>query len=180
MSSCLFQDSWSAEWPQGFSLPCTCMWTLVVVLAVACSADLCESLPCTDYCFGHHICSWSLWITALVAYFAHLVPNTSHPPHQSLAKEGIRLAKYLQWDSAGWWLLEALVPMVPTNPWQHQFPSSLIENEFIHRPNAILRMSYAWLACLLYFCFSLLYWILLSLSRALWRILRAKMENFAS
>ena len=31
----------------------------VAIIAVACSADLCGSLPWIDHCFGHHICSFN-------------------------------------------------------------------------------------------------------------------------
>jgi len=66
---------------KGLALPCACMLALVATVAVACSADLCRSLPRMDHCFGHEISRLLalMWITALIAYFANLLLSPSYP-----------------------------------------------------------------------------------------------------
>ena len=39
------------------ALLCACMFALVSILAVACSAGFCILLLLADHCFGGHICS---------------------------------------------------------------------------------------------------------------------------
>ena len=69
LSQCTQWSLWSVGWRPWLALPCVYMWALVAIFVVVCSADLCGSLPWTDHCISHHICS----LLAQLSFVDHLV-----------------------------------------------------------------------------------------------------------
>ena len=79
-SQCVQRSPGSVGWPQGLALPCACMWALVAIIAVVFCADLCESLPWTDHCFGHHIGSLLTQFRFVDHCFGAYLPNSARSP----------------------------------------------------------------------------------------------------
>lgn len=52
------------------SCQCACVWALVAIWAVTCSADIRRSLPWREHRFGRHICS----LLALLIFVNHRLP----------------------------------------------------------------------------------------------------------
>ena len=94
------------------------LWTLVATIAVVCCADLYRSLPWTDHCVGHHICSLLAQFSFVDLCFGRLLcqfcPQPPSHPHRKWLMVGIWSGKsplkLLQCDGAGWWPLAGLVP----------------------------------------------------------------------
>ena len=129
------------------------LWALVATIAVVCCADLYGSLPWTDHCFGHYICSllaqFSFVDRCFGCLFCQFCPQPLSHHHRKWFMVGIGSGKsplkFLQCDGASWWPLAGLVPahrvaMEPpccawylhralTNLGWHQFPSSSIGDE---------------------------------------------------
>ena len=82
-SQCVKLSLWSVGWLQGLAFPCACMWALVaiiIIIAVVCSTYLCGSLPWTDHCFSHHICSLLAQLSFVDHCFGHLFCQFSSQP----------------------------------------------------------------------------------------------------
>jgi len=107
---------WSVGCPQGlafclflfsFALPCACMWALGAIFTVACSADLCGSLPWTDHCFAHHICSLLAQLSFEDQCFSHLICELSTQPSTPFIGIGSQLvAGYISFSTevpSVWW-----------------------------------------------------------------------------
>ena len=151
---CVQRSLWSVGWPQGLALPWACMWAIVAIIAVVCSAFLCGSLPWTDHCFDHHICSLLAQLSFVGHSFGRLFCQFSAQsfPGRKWFMVGNGYGKFLHWSSIsvtvliggrlqGWFPLTGLPWNLPALPgifaglppvrlrW-HQFPSSWIGNEF--------------------------------------------------
>ena len=117
------------------ALPClTCM------CAVVCSADLCGSLPWTDHCFGHHICSLLAQLSFLDHCFGCLFLPIQRPALPTSQMKWFvvrnRSVKFLNWSlfsvtvlAGGCLQGSRSQGCQATNRWWHQFPSSSIGNE---------------------------------------------------
>ena len=110
-------------WSQGLAWLCACMWTLVAIFAIVSSTDLWGSLPWTDHCFVHHICSLvaqlSLVDHCFGCLFCQSVPTLA-TRHRSWFTLGTGSGKFLHWSSfsvmvvvgghsQGWFLLTRLL-----------------------------------------------------------------------
>ena len=82
----------------GLALPFACMWTLVIVFAVACYSGLCRSLSWTDCCFGHHNrCSLLALLNFVDHYFGCLFHQFSTQTFSPLYRDWFMVSIVLGW-----------------------------------------------------------------------------------